>query len=73
MIPIKTFLQSCYRCKENMNIQGADKLCKNKVTHGEANSTGMQPEQKSKQSWATNLALHKHCFIAQVLFIYRKW
>ncbi len=32
----------------------------NDVIWGQANSTGMPPNQKSKQSWVTNLSIYKH-------------
>jgi hypothetical protein len=31
---------------------------------GQAYSTGVPTDQKSKQSWATNPSLHKHCHLS---------
>jgi hypothetical protein len=45
-------------CKENNDIiQGAGELSQNDVTWGQANSTDMPPDQKSKQSGGANLSL----------------
>jgi hypothetical protein len=42
-------------------IQGAGELGKNDIILGQANSSGMPPNQKSKQSKVNNLSLYKHC------------
>ncbi len=42
--------------------QGAGYLFQNDITWGEANSTGVPPDQICKQSWVMNLSLSKHWF-----------
>ncbi len=39
---------------KNDFIQGAGKLGQNDITCGQANITGVPPQQKIKQSWVTN-------------------
>jgi hypothetical protein len=41
-------------------LWGTGHLGKNDVTWGQANSTGVPPDPKSKQSRVTNLSLNKH-------------
>ncbi len=43
------------------SFRGQAGWAKNDVTWGQANSTGMSPDQKNKQSWGANLSLYKHC------------
>ncbi len=48
---------------KNHVIQGAGQLGKNDFTYGQANSTGMPPDQKCKQSWGAILFLYNfHAF-----------
>jgi hypothetical protein len=69
VVKLNTWL-GCTVCKErdrldipyvNKNdvIHGAGKLGKNDITQGKANSTGMPPDPKCKQSRVTNLSLYK--------------
>ncbi len=45
---------------KNDAIQGSGELGKNYVISGQANSTDMLPDQKSKQSLGANLSLYKY-------------
>jgi hypothetical protein len=50
---------------KNGIIQGAGYPGQNDVTWGQDNCTSVPPDQKSKQSWITNLSLYRHCLDAQ--------
>jgi hypothetical protein len=45
---------------KNDVISGEGKLGKNDISWGQANSTGVPPDQMSRQSRITNLYLYKH-------------
>jgi hypothetical protein len=52
-----------------MSFMGAGYHSQNDVTWGQANNTGVPPNQKSKQSRITNLSLYKHwVLLNQVYF-----
>jgi hypothetical protein len=54
---------------KNDLTQGADLLAKNDISWGQANSTGVPPIQKSKQSRVTVLSLYKHDFFRKPKYL----